>query len=175
MATPLTAAEIIQALGLVPHPTCGFVNQSFRSAIELPTQSLPPNFAQTHDGSARVLGDAMYFLVSPDVTMRLHRIRSDQTYHHYLGEPLDVLLFRPDGRFEVHVVGSDLAAGMRPQLLIPADTFHVSRLHRGSGFSLLATTVWISVDQVDVEQGDPQALAAAYPGSEPELRRFASW
>ena len=52
-------------------------------------------------------------------------------YHHYLGDPLEVLLLYPGGKGEVRWVGPDLAAGMRPQLFIPANTFHVSRLPVG--------------------------------------------
>src|SRR5215216_7754586 len=58
----------------------------------------------------------------------MHRIRSDQLYHHYMGDPLEVLMLYPDGTGAVTTVGSDLAAGERPQLFVPGDTSHTSRL-----------------------------------------------
>jgi predicted cupin superfamily sugar epimerase len=72
---------------------------------------------------ARPFGSVLYFMVTPEARIRLHRIRSDQMYHHYLGDPLEVLLLYPDGSGAVQMVGSDLAAGARPQLFIPGGTF----------------------------------------------------
>ena len=81
-------------------------------------------------GGTHTLASALYFLVTPKRPMRLHRLRSDQIYHHCLGNPLEVLLLLllPDGSGALAVVGSDLAAGMRPQFLIPGGAWHVSRL-----------------------------------------------
>jgi len=87
-------------------------------------------------------------MVTADAQIRLHCIRSDQMYHHYMGEPLEVLHLYPDGTGEITIIGADLTAGMRPQLLIPGGTFHTSRLQSISapaGFALLGTTEWPGV------------------------------
>jgi uncharacterized protein len=63
---------------------------------------------------------------------------------------------------EPHPTRSDIRAGMRPQLLIPDGTFHTSRLPDG-GWALLASTEWPGVEPADVEQGDPERLAASHP------------
>ncbi len=71
-------------------------------------------------------------------------------------------------------VGPDLAVGMRPQLLIPGSTFHASRLAPGgAGYALLASTEWPGVEPPDVEHGDVEALAKAYPDFREEIRAFA--
>src|ERR687889_55106 len=114
-------------LGLEPHPTCGFVAETYRSPLKIPGSALP----QAYEGD-RPFGSALYFLVTPDAQIVLHRIRSDQLYHHYLGASLEVLMLFPDGTGGVAAVGSDLAAGERPQLFIPGDTFHTSRLKSGA-------------------------------------------
>jgi uncharacterized protein len=132
-----TAKQIIEMLGLKPHPTCGFVAETYRSKQQIPQQVLQG----TYEGS-RPFGSVLYFMVTPEVQIRLHRIRSDQMYHHYLGDPLEVLLLYPGGDGEVKVVGSDLAAGMRPQLFIPGGTFHISRLRKGSRFASGALARW---------------------------------
>src|SRR3954453_14285649 len=110
----LTADQIRATLGLQPHPTCSFVTETYRSTVVIPEDALPPQFA-----GSRPLGSALYFMVTPQAHVMMHRIRSDQLYHHYLGDPLEVLMLLPDGSGRVVVVGSDLLAGMRPQLLIP--------------------------------------------------------
>jgi predicted cupin superfamily sugar epimerase len=136
-----TAKQIVEMLGLKPHPTCGFVAETYRSKQQIPQQALP----RTYEGS-RPFGSVLYFIVTPEAQIRLHRIRSDQMYHHYLGDPLEVLLLYPDGHGDLKVVGSDLAGGMRPQLFIPGGTFHISRLRKGSSFALLGTTEWPGVE-----------------------------
>ncbi len=164
----LSADEIKQILGLEPHPTCGFVFESYRSTLQIPAEGLSAEY-----GSPRPYGSVLYFLVTPDAHMQLHRIRSDQMYHHYLGDPLEVLLLYADGRGEVRLVGSDLAAGMRPQLTIPGGTFHVSRLRAGGAYALLGTSEWPGVEPPDVEVGDPEALKAAFPAMREQIEAFA--
>src|SRR5262245_58197580 len=103
---PVSADEIMKLLDLRPHPTCGFTNEIYRSALSVPAADLPAAY-----NGPRTLGGFLYFLVTPAAHIRLHRIRSDQMYHHYLGDPLEVLLFYPDGKSEVRVLGTDLVAG----------------------------------------------------------------
>jgi uncharacterized protein len=165
----LTAAQVVSLLGLEPHPTCGLVAETYRSAVQVPAAVLPPGY----DGS-RPLGGALYFLLTSQAQVRLHRIRSDQMYHHYLGDPVEVLLLYPDGRSEVRAVGPDLAAGMRPQLLIPGGTYHTTRMPPGPGYALLGTSVWARVEPSDVEMGSPEQLMELYPSARAEIRAFAA-
>lgn len=161
-----SAEEIKTALGLAPHPTCGFVHETFRSASRLPASALPE-----FEGD-RARGSVLYFLVTPDARMALHRIGPEQMYHHYLGDPLEVLLLYPDGSGTVEVVGS-LTDGHRPQLLVPAQTWHVSRLARGGEYALLATTEWPAVEPADVAVGDAEELANGYPKLADQIHDFA--
>lgn len=162
-----TAEQIIEMLGLKRHPTCGFVAETYRSQQQIPREALP----STYEGS-RPFGSVLYFLVTPEAQIHLHRIRSGQMYHHYLGEPLEVLLLYPDGTGEIKVVGSGLTAGMRPQLFIPGGTFHISRLRAGSTFALLGTTEWPGFEPPDLELGDPDKLTADYPSLRHEIKEF---
>ena len=168
LETRPTAEEIKAMLGLEPHPTCGFVAETYRSPLKLPVGSLRPAYQ-----SERPYGSALYFLVTPEAQIVMHRIRSDQLYHHYLGASLEVLMLFPDGTGGVAAVGSDLAAGERPQLFIPGDTFHTSRLKSGAaGWALLASTEWPGVEPPDVEHGDIEALVQTYPDLREEIHSF---
>jgi predicted cupin superfamily sugar epimerase len=164
-----TADSIIKLLDLKPHPTCGFTADTYTSTLRIPARDLPAGYA-----GDRALGGVLYFLVTRDRGIRLHRIRSDQMYHHYLGDPLEVLLLYPDGKSEVRTVGADVAAGMRPQLLIPGGTFHAGRLKTSAGYALLGTSVWLRAEPADVEFGDPQKLIAAFPSSRAAIAEFTS-
>jgi len=165
----LSSAEIIRLLDLRPHPTCGFTNETYRSTIQIPATDLPAGY----DGT-RTLGGFLYFMVTSQAHIRLHRIRSDQMYHHYFGDPLEVLLLYPNGKSEVRVVGSDLSAGMRPQLLVPGGTFHAGRVHSGGNFSLLGTSVWLRAEPSDVEMGDVEKLSADFPQAKEEIILFTN-
>jgi len=166
--TDLGPDQIKQMLGLTRHPTCGFVAETYRSARKIPGAAMPPPY----EGD-RPWGSALYFLVTPDAQIVLHRIRQDQLYHHYLGDPLEVLLLYPDGSGAVAAVGSDLAGGMRPQLLIPGGTFHMSRLPPGARWALLASTEWPGVEPPDVEPGDAEALKRSHPTMQAQIAAFA--
>jgi predicted cupin superfamily sugar epimerase len=161
-----SADEIKRILELEPHPTCGFVRETYRSGEPVPADALPG-----FDG-ARPRGSVLYFLVTPDARMALHRIRPDQMYHHYLGDPLEVLLLYADGRGAVETVGPDLDTGMEPQLFIPGETWHVSRMRPGGEYALLATTEWPGVEPPDVELGDPAELAESYPDLGARIAEF---
>jgi predicted cupin superfamily sugar epimerase len=167
MSDDLTAEEIRTVLKLEPHATCGFVRVTFISEKRIAPGGLPPPFA---DG--RPTGSALYFMVTPDAPVRLHRIRNDQLYHYYLGDPIEVLMLLPDGTTKHVVVGPDLRGGQCVQLFIPGHTFHTARVIGQRNWFLGASTEWPGVEPADVEIGDVEALAAKYPSSAGDLRAF---
>jgi predicted cupin superfamily sugar epimerase len=167
LSDELSADEVRSLLQLEPHATCGFVRITFMSQERIAPGGLPAPFA---DG--RPAGSALYFMVTPDAPVRLHRIRNDQLYHYYLGDPLEVLMLRVDGTSERVVVGSDLRAGQLVQLLIPGNTFHTARVTGRRRWFLGGSTEWPGVEPADVEIGNVEALAAKYPQVADDLRTF---
>src|SRR5690349_9741696 len=137
----LTADEVRSLLELEPHPTCGYVRLTFMSDRSIAAGGLPPPFA---DG--RPLGSALYFMVTPERSVRLHRIRNDQLYHYYLGDALEVIMLHADSTSDFIVLGPDLRTGQRVQLLIPGNTFHTARLAKNGGWFLGASTEWPGVE-----------------------------
>ncbi len=162
-----TADQIKQLFAMQPHVTCGYFAQSYLSPDQLAQGALPAGF----DG-ARTLASALYFLVTAEARTVLHRIRSDQIYHHYLGDPLEVLLLHDDGSGEVVTVGADLTAGMRPQLLVPAHTFHISRVRPGGDFAFMGTTAWPDVAPSDIELGNIAALITSHAVVRDQIEAF---
>jgi uncharacterized protein len=167
MTNDLTAEEIRASLELEPHATCGFVRITFISDKRIAAGGLPPPFA---DG--RPAGSALYFMVTPDAPVRLHRIRNDQLYHYYLGDPIEVLMLHGNGTSQRVVVGPDIRGDQRVQLLIPGNTFHTARVVGQRRWFLGASTEWPGVEPADVEIGDVEAMAAKYPDVAADLRAF---
>jgi uncharacterized protein len=169
MVDELTADEISTLLRLEPHGTCGSVRITYLSAQSIAAGGLPPPFSD-----ARPMGSALYFMVTPTAPVRLHRIRNDQLYHYYLGDPLEVLLLRSDGTTDRVVVGPNLRGGEQLQLFIPGDTFHTARVMGRRRWFLGASTEWPGVVHADVETGNVEELAAKHPSIAADLRAIAA-
>jgi uncharacterized protein len=169
MVDELTADEVRALLKLEPNATCGFVRVTFESTHSIAAGGLAAPFTDK-----RSLGSALHFMVTPGAPVRLHRIRNDQLYHYYLGDPLEVFLLHFDGTTDRVIVGPDLRGGQRTQLLIPGNTFHTARVIGRCRWFLGASTEWPGVVPVDVEIGDLDRLAEKYPAVADELRAIAA-
>jgi len=106
---------------------------------------------------------AIYFLLTPDTGSRFHRLRSDEIYHFYLGDPVELFVLAPDGGGERRVLGTALTAGERPQTVVPAEHWQGSRLVAGGRVALLGTTMAPGFELRDFTPADRGELAAAYP------------
>ena len=169
MTNELTIDEVCRLLRLERHATCGFVRVTFLSNQAIAAGGLPAPFAK-----GRPLGSALYFMVTPGAPVRLHRIRNDQLYHYYLGDPIEVFLLHGDGTSERIVVGPDLRGGQHVQLLIPGNTFHTARVIGRCRWFLGASTEWPGVLPEDVEIGNLDELVEDYPAVAAELRAIAT-
>ena len=160
----MTADELKRLLGLVPHEReGGFFAETYRARERVAATILEPGRA-----GERALATAIYYLLTPETFSALHRLRSDEMFHFYLGDPAEMLQLHPGGGGRVHVMGTDVAAGMRPQVLVPRGVWQGTRLVTGGRLALLGTTVSPGFDFADYEHGDRVALLAAYPA-------FAEW
>jgi predicted cupin superfamily sugar epimerase len=156
------AEEIIHQLGLVPHPERGAFVETYRAPLAVETERGP-----------RAASTAIYFLLGEDQRATyLHRLRSDELFHLYEGGPLEVLLL-DDQTGEVKRLGRDLAAGERPQLVIPAGTWFGTELPPGVPFCLWGCTVAPGFEFDDFELAAGPELAARYPAHAAAIGRMS--
>ena len=101
-----------------------------------------------------------YLLLAPDFSAA-HRLSATETYHWYAGAPLRLLLLGVDGRITEPVLGPDLAAGQRPQIVVPSGTWQGSS--PAGEWSLVGTTTAPPFDWAGFELGELAALTARYP------------
>jgi hypothetical protein len=156
------ARELIDRLGLAPHPERGFYAETYRAPVTV----------NAHGGT-RAAGTAIYFLVSrEEPTTYLHRLRSDEVFHLYEGGPLDVLLLRDSTCGEVRRLGLDVAAGERPQLVIDAGTWFGVELVPEATHCLFGCTVAPGFDFADFELAKGPELATRHPEHAARIARM---
>ncbi|MET0594353.1 MAG: cupin domain-containing protein [Polyangiaceae bacterium] len=159
------AAEIIARLELSPHPERGFFGETYRAKTSVA--------ASTHP-AARSASTAIYFLVTSDERATfLHRLLSDEVFHLYEGGPLDIVRLFPNGESDVVRLGLDLAAGERPQAVIPAGTWFGTELAPGASHCLVGCTVAPGFDFADFELAEGPELAARYPAMADRIARLS--
>jgi predicted cupin superfamily sugar epimerase len=105
----LTSADVIRLLDLKPHPEGGHFRETFRDVRQV-------------DGS-RSASTAIYFLLARGERSHWHRIDTAEIWHWYAGAPLVLEISQDHGRTERVTLGSDLAAGERPQAIVPAQAW----------------------------------------------------
>src|SRR5690242_11757474 len=112
----LTAEQIIERLQLVPLTIeGGFFRETYRSDLSIPAAGLPGVY-----GGDRNASTSIYYLLTPDTFSAIHVIKSDEVFHFYAGDPVEMFQVLPDGSARVVIIGNDLAAGHEPQLVVPA-------------------------------------------------------
>ena len=155
------AKQLIDHLGLekIPVEGCWF-KVTYTSTDRLAAAGLPARY-----GSPRPAGGAIYALVTREDFSALHRLKTDEIWHFYAGDPIELLLLSPGGRAEVVVLGSDLLAGQHPQFTVPAGTWMGARpLTPGpAAYGFFGTTMAPGFDYTDFEPGYRDELQRAYP------------
>jgi predicted cupin superfamily sugar epimerase len=142
MSAPLGADEVAAILGLVPLPEEG------------------GRWAQTVlDGDS----SAIHYLLADGDFSAMHRLDGQEVYHHYAGAPVALLLLFPDGSAAEVLMGDDLAAGQRPQVVVPAGVWQGSSTC--GEWTLLGTTMAPPYTDEGFELGRRDELLADWPSA----------
>lgn len=145
-------ARIVELLGLAPHPEGGFYRETFRAP------------------GARAASTAIYFLLPAGTFSALHRIRSDEVWHHYAGDPLELHVIDGDAHERV-VLGRDLEAGERPQHVVRAGAWQAAA-PIGERWSLCGCTVAPGFEFAEFEMPDRRTLLETLPRFSHVVERF---
>lgn len=119
-----TAQDIIRLLDLQPHPEGGYYRETFRDSVTV---------------AGRAASTCIYFLLPQGVVSRWHRVDAVETWHWYAGAPLDLRIAADDQTYTSHTLGTDLTAGKRPQLVVPAG--HWQQARSQGAWTLVGCTV----------------------------------
>ncbi|MFK5595424.1 cupin domain-containing protein [Methylobacterium sp. HMF5984] len=134
----MTAAGVIAALGLRPHPEGGHYRETFRD----------PRLV-----AGRSVGSAIYYLLDVGEVSAWHRVDAAEIWHWHAGAPL-VLTVSPNGYdAAAHHLGPDLARGQRPQLVVPEG--HWQTATSLGAWTLVGCTVSPAFDFAGFEMAPP--------------------
>ncbi|MGB9620260.1 MAG: cupin domain-containing protein, partial [Armatimonadota bacterium] len=115
------------------------------------------------------------YLLTPDTFSAMHRLKFDEIFHFYAGDAVEMLHLYPDGSHQVVLLGNNVGAGQRPQVIVPAGVWQGCRIADTTpapfstaaggrvGYALMGTTVAPGFRPEDYEHGDRHTLIARYP------------
>lgn len=108
----MTADEVIEALGLTPHPEGGYYRETFKDSFA---------------SEDRAASTAIYYLLKAGQVSAWHRVDAAEAWHFYAGSALELHIASNDQPEHVHILGPDLAAGQRPQVVVPRGAWQSAR------------------------------------------------
>jgi predicted cupin superfamily sugar epimerase len=149
----MTADEIKALLNLQLHPVeGGHFRRTYTSAATL---DLPSGI--------RPAGTAIYYLLEPGTFSEMHVLASDELFHFYLGDPVEMLQLYEDGRSAIFTLGQDLMDDQQVQLVVSAGVWQGTRLIGDGKVALLGCTVTPGFDFADYRSGTYAELAKKWP------------
>jgi uncharacterized protein len=156
----MTAEEIKSLLQLEPHPMEG--GWFRRTYTSIGTVALPRG--------VRAQSTAIYYLLEQGTYSEMHVLESEEIFHFYLGDPVEMLQLFPDGRSAVVTLGPDLRTGQQVQVVVPAGVWQGTRLIDDGKVALLGCTVTPGFDYRDYRNASAAELITKWPDREDRIR-----
>ena len=148
--------ELIRRFDLKPHPEGGFFSETYRSVDSV----------RRDDGSTqtRSASTAIYYLLCDGAHSAWHRIKSDEVWHFYAGEPLNVHVLDEAGRLITHTLGNALTHPDAVfQAVVPAGLWFAAECADPATFALVGCTVAPGFEFSEFELADVEALKTRHP------------
>ncbi|MEQ9618278.1 MAG: cupin domain-containing protein [Deltaproteobacteria bacterium] len=164
----ITAERIIKLYNMKPHPEeGGYYVETYRAKEGIKKDSLPERYTGDRDHSTAIL-----YLLTHDTRSYLHRLKSDEVWHFYLGDPVQMIMIHPSGTIKVIFLGQDLKAGQFVQVAVPAGLWFGCYLLEGGEFALMGATVAPGFEFSDFELGDRKELIERFPRHEDYIEKL---
>jgi uncharacterized protein len=143
--------SIIACLGLEPLPQEGGM--------------FSPTHSDEHSGAS------YYLITAADDFSGLHTLKSTAVYHYYGGAPAQMLLLNTDGSVAEPVLGSDLAVGQRPQIVVPGGTWQATESL--GEWTLLGTTLSPPFTWENFQLCEGRVAAEKWPSAAARIARLS--
>lgn len=139
--------KLIQKYNMSPHPEGGFFCETYRSEQTIDTEN-----------GKRSVSTAITFLLRQGDISHLHRIKSDELWHFYHGDDLEIFEIDENGNFISTILNNE-----SPQYLVKANRWFGSRPCENSKYSFVGCTVSPGFDFADFEMANCDNLTKDYP------------
>jgi uncharacterized protein len=161
----IDSRALIQHLKLEPHPEGGYFRETYRAKGSV---------TRENESEMRSASTAIYFLLCDGAHSAWHRIRSDEVWHFYAGDPLDVHVLDAQGTLVTHRLGNALDhADTVFQAVVVAGQWFAAECRDANGAALVGCTVAPGFEFSEFELAAPGALEALYPQHRDLIARLA--
>ncbi|SAK47547.1 cupin domain-containing protein [Caballeronia ptereochthonis] len=160
----IDSGELIRCLKLELHPEGGYFRETYRAS---------GNVVRENGAELRSASTAIYFLLCDGAHSAWHRIRSDEVWHFYAGDPIDVHVLDAQGALVTHRLGNALVhPDAAFQAVVKAGNWFAAECRDASGAALVGCTVAPGFEFSEFELAAPGALEARYPQHRETIARL---
>lgn len=166
----ITMQEVIDHYSLTPHIEGGFYQRTYHSSIIVPKASLPYNF-----NGNRSLSSTILYLVPSNIKSKLHRLKGDEIWHFYLGDPFILIELHENDELRQTILGNCSLYEQKVQHLVPSGCWfggYVSPKEKTYSFSLVGCTIFPSFNEDDFELGERRYLIDRFPQYSETILQF---
>jgi predicted cupin superfamily sugar epimerase len=150
----MQASYYIKALSMLPHPEGGYFKENYRSELQVKFTGFEEH---------RNVATSIFFLLEDGKFSALHRIKSDEIWHFYDGDPLEIIEISPEGTLTKTLLGRNITEDQKLVYCVKAGNWFGSRPATGSNFSLVGCTVAPGFDFVDFEMPNRDFFISHFP------------
>ena len=176
----LAKQRLIDRFELVPHPEGGYYRETHRDSVRVARLLGPVAPGGDTGAIARSASTCIYYMLCDGAYSAWHRIRSDEVWHFYAGDPLDVHVIDAAGQRVTHRLGNALVDNDAEfQVIVPsgcwfsAERSSLAAHGDATGLAFVGCTGAPGFEFSDFELADVDALATKYPSHAAILRRLA--
>jgi uncharacterized protein len=156
-----TPRELIAHFNLQRLPVEGVLfTQLYRSPEIVDSAHRPARYRGEKPYGTVALG---LFTADGDSFSSMHRLQTDEVWHFYLGDPLEMLLLHPDGQSEIITLGHDILNSQKIVHVVPHGAWMGARVRAGGDWALIGNTMAPGFTSSDFESGLRDELIARYP------------
>ena len=162
--------EIIDKLGLQPHPEGGYFKETYRSQDSIQEAALGEGYIGERNYST-----CIYFVLTSKNFSAFHRIKQDEIWHFYDGSPILLHTISESGVHDVHLIGIDIKNGEAPQLIVTGGSWFAAEVMNQNDFSLVGCTVSPGFSFEDFELKSRKELISIFPENEEIISRLTHY
>jgi len=158
----------LDRLNMMAHPEGGFYRRNWQSLLSGDLKDTTGKIVF----ASRPVGSSILYLLPSSMVCKWHRVKCDEMWHFYQGVALRMYSLTPQNGLEIQVLGTDIAHGELPQIIIPRNTWIAAELAEDHDFSLCGCTLWPAFSYTDFELAEPAALADDFPAHRDIIERI---